>query len=175
MLLKLPMTVFLGAFLFPACEAQSDDTIALIDKGVKACVAENYSQSANYFEEALTKQPDSIDAHRYLAMVYVAQWSKQYPPNSTSIGDAVLFDRALASLRKVVELDTSDGPRNRNIHYSLGYLQWAQAYVEFMRAVPGGEYTPPPRDANLRRNLQLKIGRLIDDAINHFILTINID
>src|SRR5260370_14690459 len=162
MKLSLRIVVLVGAvaILFSATCCDTWRARDQLNKGVASFKNARYEQATGHFKNAVTLDPSLQNAKLYLAAAYFAQYIpgvdspenlqnanaaiEQYnsvlekdPKNVNSIkGIAILdlqmkkFDEAKNYYRKPVELD----PNDPEAYYSLGVIDWTQAYQPRMDA-----------------------------------------
>ncbi len=162
MKLSLRIVVLVGAaaILFSATGCDKLRARDQLNKGVASFKNARYEQATEHFKNAVTLDPSLQNAKLYLAAAYFAQYIpgvdspenlqnanaaiEQYnsvlekdPKNVNSIkGIAILdlqmkkFDEAKNYYRKAVELD----PNDPEAYYSVGVIDWTQAYQPRMEA-----------------------------------------
>jgi len=76
----------------------------VFDKGEAKIRDSDWVTAAEYFERAVALKPNSVEAHRRLALVYL----QQYIPGVSSPDNSALGQKAEAHARKVLDLAPGD-------------------------------------------------------------------
>ena len=71
--------------------------------GVAAYKENHHEQAVQHFEKAVELDPDNINAHMYLATVYV----NQYIPGVDTEDNVHLADKAIAQYQKALDLNAN--------------------------------------------------------------------
>ena len=129
-----------------------------LNQGVQAYKAASYDAAAQHFRNAIALNSKNAVAHLYLATTYAVQYipgvnspeNNQLADSAISEYQAVLeinpqsidaikgiaslelqskkFDEAKVSYRKAIEID----PKDPETYYSIGVIDWTQAYSKRM-------------------------------------------
>jgi tetratricopeptide (TPR) repeat protein len=166
-----------------------------LNKGVASYKNARYEQAIEHFKNAVTLDPSLQNAKIYLATAYLAQYIpgvdspenlqnanaaiEQYkavldqdPKNVNSIkGIAYLylqmkkFEDAKTYYRKAIDLD----PNDPEAYYSIGVIDWTQAYQPRMeaRAKLGLRPDEPLKDKKVCAQLRDQGGQVIQDGIDN--------
>jgi tetratricopeptide (TPR) repeat protein len=166
-----------------------------LNKGVASYKNARYEQAIEHFKNAVTLDPQLQNAKLYLAAAYVAQYIpgvdspdnlqnangaiEQYksvlandPKNVNSMkGIAGLslqmkkFDDAKSYYRKAIDLD----PNDPEAYYSIGVIDWTQAYQPRMeaRAKLGLRPDEALKDKKVCAKLREDDGNIIQDGIDN--------
>lgn len=165
-----------------------------LNKGVASYKNARYEQAIEHFKNAVTLDPSLQNAKIYLATAYLAQYIPgvdspenlqnanaaidQYksvlqedPKNVNSIkGIAYLylqmkkFEDAKQYYRKAIDLD----PNDPEAYYSIGVIDWTQAYQPRMeaRSKLGLRPDEPLKDKKVCAQLREQNGQVIQDGID---------
>lgn len=195
--------------LLPAalvCLAQAPtDFQGWLDQGVRAFKGARYPEAVSAFQRAVDLNPSSINARLYLGTAYMQQYvpGDERPENrsvaeraesefrhllalqpdnrvaSTSVASLQLnmkrFDEARESYRRILQAD----PNNKEAHYTIGYIAWAQWYPAHSAArqmlgmrpeAPG-----PIPDPAVRTELRSRWWQVLDDGIWNLTRALEID
>jgi tetratricopeptide (TPR) repeat protein len=165
-----------------------------LNKGVASYKNARYEQAIEHFKNAVTLDPSLQNARIYLATAYLAQYIpgvdspdnlqnanaaidqyksvlEQDPKNVNSIkGIAYLylqmkkFEDAKSYYRKAIDLD----PNDPEAYYSIGVIDWTQAYQPRMeaRSKLGLRPDEPLKDKKVCSQLRDENGQVIQDGID---------
>ena len=165
-----------------------------LNKGVQAYKNAKYEEAIGHFQQSVSLDPSLINARLYLATAYAQQYIpgadtpdnnqlgqqaidvykqvlEKDPKNINAIkGIAYLylnmkkFEDAKTYYRKAIELD----PNDPEAYYSVGVIDWTQAYQPRMeaRAKLGLRPDEPLKDKKLCVSLRDAQGPVIQDGID---------
>jgi tetratricopeptide (TPR) repeat protein len=165
-----------------------------LNKGVASYKNARYEQAIEHFKNAVTLDPSLQNAKIYLATAYLAQYIpgvdspenlqnanaaidqdksvlQEDPKNVNSIkGIAYLylqmkkFEDAKQYYRKAIDLD----PNDPEAYYSIGVIDWTQAYQPRMeaRSKLGLRPDEPLKDKKVCAQLREQNGQVIQDGID---------
>jgi tetratricopeptide (TPR) repeat protein len=82
-------------------EKKSSEQLEWFKKGYEASINKKYDEAINYYNKAITLDPDYVDAHSNLGLIYIMK---------------KMFDEAILELKRAIVLD----PNHAGAHYNLG-------------------------------------------------------
>jgi len=94
--------VVLFALISTALVAQ--DAREVINQGVAAFKNSNYQQAIGFFQQAVSLDPNNVNAHLYLGTAYMSQWI----PGAAAPENAAKAHSAEIEFRRVLELDANN-------------------------------------------------------------------
>ena len=139
-----------------------------LNKGVNAFRNAQFQPAVNYFQQAVSNDPDLLNARLYLATAY----AQQYIPGGDSPENVKFGEQAISTFRQVLDRDPNNTtaiasiaqiyynmkkfdqakefqrrrmglePNNPEPHYWIGVIDWAVCYQ---------------RDGQLRKDLRLDV------------------
>lgn len=148
------MTASLFSLLLPIAAAQPSSDDSELELGAKAYKQARYEEAIQHFEKAVEREPSNVRARLYLATAC----AQQYIPGVDTPENLQLGEKAVGHFRQVLDLDpvnvdavkglaylyfqmkklddakeyhrrvTNLEPKNPEAHYSIGVIDWTQAY-----------------------------------------------
>jgi TonB family protein len=97
----------------------AQDSREVVNRGVAAFKGGNYQQAAELFRQAVTANPNDVNAHLYLGTTYMSQWI----PGNSSPDNAAFARSAETEFKRALELD----PINQTALNSLAGLAYHTA------------------------------------------------
>ena len=139
-------------------------------KGIHAArqsTIEGYLRAAEFFEEAIRRDPDFSLACSYLANVYILLAGDRRPARE-------MFPRARELTMRALRLD----PDSSDAHTALGNLllqseqDWERAEVEFLRAIA---LNPSDEDGHFWFAMLLRVSNRFDESIRELQTVMELD
>jgi tetratricopeptide (TPR) repeat protein len=192
--MKMLATIGAALALFSAVGCNKLKARDQLNKGVQAYKNARYEEAIDHFQQAVTMDPELLNARLYLATAYAQQYipgadtednnrmGKQAideyksvlekdPKNINSVkGIAYLylqmknFEDAKNYYRKAIEMD----PNDPEPYYSVAVIDWTEAYQPRMeeRAKLGLKPEEPLKDKKVCHDLAAKSNTVIQDGID---------
>lgn len=176
-------------------QAQIPPASDAMNRGVQAFRNGIYPEAANYFQQAVALDLQSVTARSYLATAY----QMQYIPGAVSPENAAFAQAAQEAFLKVLELDPKNtgailsiallyfhqkkpdeardwykkaiviNPNEKIAHYTIGVIDWTQAYQPRMKARAEMGMRPedpgPLKDTSVRAALRTQNLPLVEEGI----------
>ena len=150
-----------------------------------------YADAIARFEKAVQLEPANVNARLFLANTYLRQErandaSAEYrevlrlePRNLTAISGFALLNstkepkESRVLLLRAIEID----PKDKNLYYSLGVLDWGVAYraVMAVNGPPGPEMYRRIPDAAVRAKVRGEIGPAVEEGFRMLQISLGID
>ncbi len=135
------LSFILIAFL-SACAAQDDPKAAArteLNAGVQSFRQANYEEAVGHFEQAVALDPESVNAHLYLATAY----AQTFVPGVDTPENVVWATKALHEYREVLQLKPSDMTSFKGIGYlELQLKNFGQAKENYQKAIAADPNDP---------------------------------
>ena len=166
----------------------------MLNRGVAAFKTGHYPQAVEFFQQAVSLDPNALNPHLYLATALMSQWipGAESPENNafarsaeTEFKRVLEFDpinqTALASLASLAynahkfdeAMDwykrlATVSPTNKEAPYSMGVIAWAKWYPALMTARVGLHMKPEdpgPLPSPVKDELKAQYSALLDEGI----------
>jgi tetratricopeptide (TPR) repeat protein len=122
------------------------------------------------FQKVLEKDPQNK-----LALASLASMSYSEAAFGTDEQKHAALEEAKKWNQRLIEVD----PQNSQAYYSLGVIAWAEAYPKIQAALADakmpGDAQDPIKDQKIRKDMQDKYGKIIDDGMADLQKAIDID
>jgi tetratricopeptide (TPR) repeat protein len=101
---RLAVLLLLLSSSFVFAQPQAPDKNPDLALGMQAYKNGKYEEAVQHFERAVAGEPESVQAHRYLANAY----AQQYIPGSDEVSNVQLGNAAVREYKRVLELDSKN-------------------------------------------------------------------